>query len=126
MEGNRYWQQRPCPLNLIIATLYNEIDQRLADLAALALSKEFMRKFANGTYGNGKTDECNLYADTAETLSNHLALNERAEADPQSVIQDIESGSIDYKVQFSTITFTPMKIRELMRLWNFIRDDREC
>lgn len=80
-------------------TLYSEIDQRLADLAALALSKGIhaeVREF--GQTAMGRPMNAIFIADTAETLSNHIALNERAESDPQSVIQDIESGAIDYKV----------------------------
>lgn len=80
-------------------TLYNEIDQRLADLAALALSKGIhaeVREF--GRTAMGRPLNAIFIADTAETLTDHLALNERAEEDPQAVINDIESGAIEYKV----------------------------
>lgn len=77
----------------------SQVDEKLAELAARANACGLYAKVEVIGYSvNGKPINALFLSAKATDLSDHLALTERAEADPDQVKKEVESGVLHYKV----------------------------
>lgn len=79
--------------------LYSEVDTSLLDYAKEANANGIYAEVKEfGTSAQGRPMQALFIADSKETIKNYEELNKKALKDPESVLEDIKTDKIDYKV----------------------------